>query len=102
MQLQRDKHPDKRPATVDLDSQQEVITYLRALLDLHDLLYNGYDVQLQFFVQSLSRHGWGKGQIAQFIQLSSYYTRYESLVDPPIPEPGDRKTWDANYHRWRR
>jgi len=102
MQLLKDNRFDKHPATVDLEDPQEIILYMRALLDLHDLLLNGYDKELQKFVHVLAVYGWGKTQIARFIQQSSYYTRYESLIDPPIPEVGDRSMWKANYHRWRK
>lgn len=102
MQLPSDDRSDKYPATVNLDDQQEIVLYLRALLDLHDLLFYGYDVEIQKFVHSLSAHGWGKTQISEFIQQSSYYTRYETLIDAAIPEVGDRSEWDANYHRWRK
>jgi hypothetical protein len=94
--------PFIEPCIVDLDDQQAIILHLRALLDLHDLLLNGYDAELRTFVYALSTHGWGKKQIAEFIQLSSYFTRYEFLIDSPIPEVGDRTEYKANRHRWRR
>lgn len=102
MRPQRDDPFDEHPATVDLDDKQAIILHLRALLDLHDLLLNGHDAELEKFVKSLSSHGWGNTQIAEFIQQSSYYTRYESLIDSPMPEVGDRGEWDANFHRWRK
>lgn len=102
MQLLADVHPDKRPATVDLDNPDEIIVFLRALLDLHNLLLRGYDNELEQFIHLLSQHGWGQAQISRYIQLSSYYTRFETLIDAPIPEAGNRRTWNANYHRWRK
>ena len=101
MQLLRDNLFQEYPAQVDLDNKYAIVCYLRALLDLYDLLLNGYDVELQKFVQMLSGYGWGKIQIAEFIQQSSYCTRYESLIDSPMPEAGNQGEWNANCQRWR-
>ena len=89
-------------AQVDLDNERAIVMYLRALLDLHDLLLNGYDVELQKFVRSLTAHGWGEMQIAEFILRSSRYTRYERMIDSPMPEVGDRGEYNANCERWRK
>ena len=92
----------EHPAQVNLDDDEAIILHLRALLDLHDLLLNGYAAELEAFVKQLAAHGWGKTQIAEFIQKSSYYTRYEMMVESPMPEVGDRGEYNANYHRWRK
>jgi len=73
-----------------------------ALLDLHDLLLRGYDSELESFVHLLKEYGWGNKQISEFIQASSCHTRYDSLIDPPIPEVGDRKEFENNQYRWRK
>ena len=90
------------PAQVSLDDERAIVSHLRALLDLHDLLLNGYDAELQAFVSQLSAYGWGSKQIAEFIQRSGQYTRYETMIDHPMPEAGDRGEYNANCERWRK
>lgn len=89
------------PAQVDYQDPKQIIEHLRALLDLHDLLEKGYDYELQSFRVHLREVGWGLNQISEFILQSSFHTRYEALVDPPIPSRGSQFEFDNNSYRWR-
>ncbi len=92
---------DNPPAQVDLEDTQQVVLFLRALLDLHDLLERGYDAELQPFLAKLREKGWGGKQISEFMLQASYYTRYEALIDPPIPTRGDQFEFENNSYRWK-
>jgi hypothetical protein len=91
-----------QPAQVDYEDPKAVVEYLRALLDLYDLLgKDGYDEELQPFLVKLREKGWPAARISEFIQLSSYHTRYEGLIDPPFPSQGDAREYQNNSYRWR-
>lgn len=89
------------PCQVNYEDPQQVVDHLRALLDLHDLLERGYDVELQVFLVKLREKGWGARQINEFMLLASYNTRYEALIDPPIPNRGDRIAFQNEEYRKR-
>lgn len=84
---------------VDCQEPKQIVDHLRALLDLHDLLEKGYDAELQDFLVKLRVVGWGSVQIAGFIQQSSFHTRWESLIDPPIPSQGNSFEFENNKYR---
>lgn len=90
---------DNPPATVDYEDPTQIIKHLRALLDLHNLLERGYDTELQPFLVKLREKGWGGRQISEFMLKASYHTRYEALIDPPIPSLGDRFEFENNAYR---
>jgi len=74
----------KDSATVDLQNTSEIILYIQALLDLHDLLKRGWDFEWSSFSEQLSKAGWSPIRITQFLAAASQSTRYETLIDPPI------------------
>ena len=92
---------DNPPATVDYQDPQQIIGHLRALLDLHDLLERGYDAEFVPFLAKLRQVGWGARQISEFTLQASYSTRYEALIDPPIPNRGDRTAFQNEEYRKR-
>ncbi len=92
---------DNPPATVDYQDPKQIVDHLRALLDLHDLLERGYDAEVGPFLARLRVVGWGPKQINEFTLQASYNTRYEALIDPPIPNRGDRVAFQNEEYRKR-
>jgi len=98
------------PAQVDLNSRYEVTRYIRDLINLSDLLENGFDNELAKFTKQLKEAGWGRKEIASFIEKACHATRYEFLtnefgdkiVPANIPEVGDRIEWNKNKNHWKK
>lgn len=85
---------------VDYQDPEQIVDHLRALLDLYDLLgREGYDAEFQAFLVKLRIAEWGSARIAGFIQQSSFHTRWEGLIDPPIPSRGDSLEFENNKYR---
>jgi hypothetical protein len=89
-------------AQVDYLDTQQIVGHFRALIDLHDFLLNGYDKEVVEFTKLLRLVGWSKDKIIQFQESALQLARYNWLVDPPIPEQGDRFEWENNRYRWRK
>ena len=68
-------------AQVNLLEPREIILHIRALFDLHDLLANGFEVEMIHFKKLLLDAGWSLNKIHQFIEKAAEYTRYEGLID---------------------
>lgn len=98
------------PAQVDLISEYEIIRYIRDLINLANLLENGFDVELAKFTKQLREAGWGKKEIKSFIEKACYATRYEhitnefgdKIVPANIPEVGDRIEYKRNKAHWQK
>ena len=92
---------ERGPAEVDILNEREVIQYIRDLLNLSDLLENGFDSELLVFIKTLKRAGYGDDSIHRFITYAGYGSRYELLTDRygdkivprAIPEKGEYKEW---------
>jgi len=67
---------ERGPAEVDLLDDREVIQYIRDLLNLSDLLENGFNTELLIFIRKLKRAGHSDARIHQFITYAGYNTRY--------------------------
>ncbi len=76
----------KQAATVNLQEANEIVQYIRALLDFHDLWLNGWEKEWQKFSRSLLEEGWSQNRVNQFLAAASYNTHYEALIDSPIVE----------------
>ena len=92
---------DNPSAMVDYQDPKQIVDHLRALLDLHDLLERGYDAEVVPFLTKLRQVGWGPKQINEFTLQASYNTRYEALIEPPIPNRGDRIAFQNEEYRRR-
>lgn len=102
---------NRGPAEVDLIDEEEIIQHIRDLLNLADLLENGFDSELLIFIRQLRRAGYPDDRIHKFITSAGYGTRFggcgrkgtESGVeyelgcgrDVPrvLPKRGDYKEW---------
>lgn len=73
----------REPAQVNLLDEREVVLHMRALLDLHDLLLNGFDTEMSNFRKKLISVGWGKDRLNEVLQKAAQWTRYEYLIDSP-------------------
>lgn len=73
----------REPAQVNLLDEREVMLHMRALLDLHDLLLNGFDTEMSNFRKKLISVGWGKDRLNEVLQKAAQWTRYEYLIDSP-------------------
>lgn len=76
--------PFSEPAQVDILNEREIILYLRALLDLHDLLLNGLEAEMDNFRRKLLSVGWGSQRITELVYLASLKNRYENLISHPV------------------
>jgi len=72
------------PAQVDLLNEREVVTYMRDLLNLHDLIEGGIEERMEKLKKQLQDLGWGKDKIHDMEERASHNTRYERLIPPPI------------------
>ena len=72
------------PAQVDLLNEREVVTYMRDLLNLHDLIEGGIEEKTEKLKRDLFDLGWSKDKIHDMEERASYNTRYEMLIPPPI------------------
>lgn len=68
------------PAQVDILNERSIILHIRALLDFHDLLLNGYETEFLNFTKKLHDVGWGENRINEFVQAASAGSRYNYLV----------------------
>lgn len=71
------------PCCIDMLDEREVMLHMRALLDLHDLLLNGFDTEMSNFRKKLISVGWGKDRLNEVLQKAAQWTRYEYLIDSP-------------------
>lgn len=67
---------ERGPAEVDLRNNGEVIQYIRDLLNLSNLLENGFNAELLVFIRKLKLAGYTDDRIHQFITYAGYNTRY--------------------------
>jgi len=89
------------PAEVDVTNEKEIIQYIRDLLNLADLLENGFDSELLVFIKTLKKAGYGDDYIDKYITYAGRGSRFETLVDGngkklvprAIPSNGDYKEW---------
>lgn len=72
-----------KPAQVDYLDERSIMLHMRALLDLHDLLANGYDYEMNRFRAKLLEMGWGNAALAELLHKAASYTRYENLIPHP-------------------
>jgi len=61
-------------------NEQAIILHIQALLDLNDLLLNGFEVEFLSFKKKLREAGWGDNRIHEFVQVASNRSRYNYLI----------------------
>ncbi len=74
----------EEPAQLDFLNERAIILHFRALLDLHDLLLNGLDYEMEKFRKKLFEIGWSKDRIYELIHIASLKTRYEQFLPHPV------------------
>ena len=92
---------ERGPAEVDILNEREVIQYIRDLLNLSDLLENGFDSELLAFIKTLKRAGYGDDSIHRFYTYAGYGSRFEvaedrrgnRVVPRAIPDKGEYREW---------
>ena len=67
---------ERGPAEVDVLSNSEIIQYIRDLINLTDLLENGFNSELLAFIRTLKKAGYNDDRIHHFITYAGYNTRY--------------------------
>jgi hypothetical protein len=86
---------------VDLYDEKQVVQHIRDLLNLTDLLENGFDHELLLLIRKLKNVGWGDKQIHQMITYAGMGSRFERMTDNDgnrlipraIPESGSQTEW---------
>lgn len=73
-----------KSAQVDYLDERSVMLHMRALLDLHDLLENGYEFEMSKFRAKLLELGWGHIALAEILHKAASFSRYENLIPHPI------------------
>ena len=81
------------PAQVDLLNEQAIILHIQALLDLHDLLLNGFEEEFLTFTKTLQGVGWGKNRIQEFVQIASNRSRYNYLISSGSWKRTEIRNW---------
>lgn len=81
------------PCQVDLNVEWKIVRHIRDLLNLADLLENGFDAELLEFTEQLKDAGWARKQIQGFVTRACCGTRYEQALPHPIPDAGDWREW---------
>jgi hypothetical protein len=77
--MNSDQYPE--PAQVDYYDEREVVTYMRHLLNLYDMLgQQGFDEEFSKFKSLLLKVGWKSSRIDELFMQASEHTRYENLV----------------------
>jgi len=61
-------------------NEQAIILHIQALLDLNDLLLNGFEGEFLSFKKKLREAGWGDNRIHEFVQVASNRSRYNYLI----------------------
>ena len=81
-------HNFPKPAQIDYLSEYQIIRYFRDLLNLHDLLLQGLEFEIDRFRTQLKNVGWSKDRVFRMYQAAASFSRYEQLI--PHPTHGEK------------
>lgn len=90
---------NKESCQVNLLEPFEIIRYIRDLINLSDLLENGFGAELLKFIKQLKKEGWAKVRIDAFISAAGFYTRFERDLPRIYHESGSQREYEKGKSR---
>ncbi len=101
MKKDNSQEKDRGPCQIDLFDDRQVVQRFRDLLNVGSMLAIDVDEEIYKFRQELKAFGYGHDAIQALQELACISSRYESELEHPIRNLGNRRNYEANKGRRR-